>query len=78
MDQWTKERLKTTPFPTAADPTKSTAKEMEEQKVYWQKFSADYYARFGPRVLAIVQEYGAKGVAVKMIEQQAAYGSMPL
>lgn len=77
MEQWVKERLKTNPFPAAADPTKATPKEMEAQNTYWQKFSNDYYVRFGPRVLAIVQQYGAKGIDVKMIEQQAAYGSMP-
>src|SRR5258708_7514868 len=77
MEQWTKERQKAHPFPNAADPAKATAKELEAQNTYWQNFSTEYYVRFGPRVLAIVQQYGAKGVDVKMIEQQASYGYMP-
>jgi len=77
MEQWTKERLKTNPSPTVADPTKPTPKESEAQNAYWQKFSYDYYVRFGPRVLAIVQQYGGKGIDVKAIEQQASYGFMP-
>jgi hypothetical protein len=77
MEAWMKERLKTNPFPNSADPTKTTPKELEAQNAYWQKFSNDYYARFGPRVLAIVQRYGAMGVDVKMLEQQATYGYIP-
>jgi len=77
MEQWTKDRLKTHPFPSAADPAKATQKEIEAQNAYWQSFTSDYYTRFGPRVLAIVQQYGAKGVDVRAIEQQATYGYMP-
>jgi hypothetical protein len=77
MEQWQKERLKTHPFPNPADPTKPTPKEQDAQNLYWQNFTNDYYTRFGPRVLSIVQQYGAKGVDVKMIEMAASNGYMP-
>jgi hypothetical protein len=77
MEQWVKQRMKKTPLPEIATPTKPTTKEIEAQNTYWQQFNNDYYIRFGPRVLAIVQQFGAKGVDVKMIEQQTSYGYLP-
>lgn len=74
METWMKERQKAHPFPNSADPKKTTTQEQEAQNAWWQSFNNDYYARFGPRVLAIVQQYGAKGLDVRMFEQQAGWG----
>lgn len=77
IEQWFATRQKKDPSPTIAIPGKPTQKENDDQNAYWQKFSADYYTRFGPKVLAILQQYGAKGVDVRMLEQSASYGYMP-
>ena len=77
IEQWLRARSKKDPPPTVAVPGKPTQKENDEQNRYWQKFNTEYYTRFGPRMLAILQQYGAKGVDVKMLEQSASYGFMP-
>jgi hypothetical protein len=77
MEQWSKERLKNNPPPTIAIPGKPTQAENDALNAYWQKLNGDYYTRFAPRTLAILQQYGAKGIDVRMLEQQASYGYMP-
>jgi hypothetical protein len=77
MESWAKQYSKTHPFPNSVDPTKATAKEQEAQNTWIQTSNHEYFTRFGPRALAIVQQYGAKGVDVRMIEQQSSYGYIP-
>jgi len=77
IEQWWTLRQKKDPPPTIAIPGKPTQKENDDQTAYWQKLNNEYYTRFGPRVLAILQQYGAKGVDVRMLEQSASYGYMP-
>jgi len=77
FERWQKGWQTKNPFPNPVDPQHATAKEIEAQNTYWQKFSNDSFARFGPRLLAIIQRYGAIGVDVRMMEQQMTYGYVP-
>jgi len=77
MEQWFKEREKNNPPPTIAIPGKATQAENEAQNAYWLKLQAEYYTKFASRTLALLQQYGAKGVDVRMLEQQASVGYMP-
>ncbi|SPF47417.1 exported hypothetical protein [Candidatus Sulfotelmatobacter kueseliae] len=77
LERWQKGWQIKNPFPNPADPQHATGKEIEAQNAYWQKFSNESFARFGPRLLAIIQRYGAIGVDVRMMEQQMTYGYVP-
>jgi hypothetical protein len=77
MEQWSKDRLKSDPPPTIAIPSKATQAENDAQNAYWQRWQGDYYTRFGSRALALLQQYGAKGVDVRALEQGASYGFVP-
>jgi hypothetical protein len=77
MDQWLKDRLKSAPPPTIAIPGKATQAENDAQNAYWLRMQSDYYTRFASRALALLQQYGAKGVDVRALEQQASNGFMP-
>ncbi len=77
IEQWFAARSKKDPPPTVAIPGKPTQKESDEQNAYWQKLQGDYYARFAPKTLAILQQYASKGIDVRMLEQSASYGFMP-
>jgi hypothetical protein len=63
--------------PEAAIPTKQTQKEQEEQMAYFNKISSEYYQKFSARALSLVQQYGAKGFNVAMLERAAENGYMP-
>jgi hypothetical protein len=74
IESWSK---KQSPFPSTAVPGKPTQKEIEDQNAYATKVNNDYFQRFGTRALGIIQEYGAKGFDVRMMEQSAQYGYLP-
>ena len=70
-------QVKNPPPPNPVDPQHPTPKEIDAQNTYWKIFSTESFARFGPRLLAIIQRYGAIGVDVRMMEQQMTYGYVP-
>jgi hypothetical protein len=74
IEEWSKKYPKA---PTPIVTGKQTPQEQQEFIAWRQGFDRAYTTRFGPRALAIVQEYGARGFDVKMIESQAEYGSLP-
>jgi len=74
IESWSK---KQPPIPPTAVPGKTTPKEFEDQNAYVTKINSDYFLRFGTRGLGIIQEYGAKGFDVRMMEQTAQYGYLP-
>jgi hypothetical protein len=74
IESWSK---KQPPFPPIAITGKPTQKELEDQNAYATKFNSDYFQRFGIRALGMIQEYGAKGFDVRMMEQTAQYGYLP-
>jgi hypothetical protein len=74
IESWSK---KQPPIPPIAIPGKPTQKELEDQNAYVTKLNNDYFQRFGIRALGMIQEYGAKGFDVRMMEQTAQYGYLP-
>ncbi|MFI5098821.1 MAG: hypothetical protein ACHQT6_12680 [Candidatus Acidiferrales bacterium] len=74
IESWFK---KQPPIPPTAVPGKPTQKELEDQNTYAMKINNDYFQRFGIRALGMIQEYGAKGFDVRMMEQTAQYGYLP-
>ena len=77
FERWQKGWQAKNSLSNPVDPQHATQKEIEAQNTYWQKFSNESFARFGPRLLAIIQRYGAIGVDVRMMEQQMTYGYVP-
>lgn len=77
FERWAKVWQAKNPSPNVLDPQHATAKEIEAQNAYFQSFSNESFARFGPRLLAIIQRYGAIGVDVRMMEQQMTYSYVP-
>jgi hypothetical protein len=77
LDRWQKAWQIKNPFPNRVDSKHTTAQEMDAANAYWQKFSNESFAKFGPRLLALIQRYGAIGVDVRMMEQQMTYGYVP-
>jgi hypothetical protein len=74
IESWSK---KQPPVPPTTVPGKPTQKEFEDQNAYVTKINNDYFQRFGIRALGMIQEYGAKGFDVRMMEQAAQYGYLP-
>jgi hypothetical protein len=74
IESWSK---KQPPIPPSAVPGKPTQKEFEDQNAFVTKINNDYFQRFGIRALGMIQEYGAKGFDVRMMEQAAQYGYLP-
>jgi hypothetical protein len=74
IDAWGKAYPKP---PLIVLPGKPTQKEQDDQNAYFQKMTFEYYQRFGPRALGLLQEYGAKGFNVATLERTAENGYLP-
>ena len=75
IESWWK---KQPPAPQPAIPGKPTQLEQEAQNAYFNKVNSDYYQRFSGRALGIAHRFGAKGVNIGRLDQQAEYGYLPM